>query len=499
MVTALLVTLSPAFGVYAAWAASFLSPYALTLCLTAGLWLEGSPSERFPFWARCLGAVILILIACTIWQAAAPMALFMGFASAWRRRGVNEGGKFLLFLPGVLTPLLVLGASAAFYLIAHHFAVNLGWLSANGSERMALAADPVAKLGLLGDLLRSGFTSWARFHPAVWQVLASALFVGGCGLAMLRRDDAGHFDWPALARRGVLMVAMIPASVSPLLVAGENNAAYRALPVLYATVIFLTLEGYHYLLARRTSRARFVAGCALVAIAAGGAFYHVRIGIVEPNAREYAGVRREVRRQFRQMPARVVYLLPPAVLLANGRLIPSWEYGVVSSTFWWVTKPFLILIFHDLRMEPANPAQPLEIHYREAGNPSLPVLNPMSEMRRETGTWRVDPRWGHVLAFSDGWLYSPWLGYLNVKEFPIVQHHILGPLLNVGAKPDDLWFYREGLGIFYTTADSFPSLYLTESKEWVFLSDDDPAHRTLVDMTGRKRALAEPGQTVSGH
>ncbi len=179
------------------------------------------------------------------------------------------------------------------------------------------------------------------------------------------------------------------------------------------------------------------------------------------------------------MPPQLVYLTPPLVLLAPATMKPSWEYGLVSSPFWWVTRPFLLLIFHEQGMCPEPTLDRLEIVYREAGHKDLPVLNPMGAMLRRPGVWRNDPRWGRVLAFSGGWLYSPWFGYLNVRSFPAVEHHLMKELLYVGSQPDDLWFFKGGLGIFLTSEVSFPSLYVNDHKEWGYLLDTDFAHAAV--------------------
>ena len=114
----------------------------------------------------------------------------------------------------------------------------------------------------------------------------------------------------------------------------------------------------------------------------------------------------------------------------------------------------------------------------------------MGEMLNEAGTWRSDARWGRVQEFSRGWMYSPWFGYLNVREFPVVQHHIMGPLLYNGSQPDDFWFYKEGLGTFTTSTGSFPSLYVNERKDWVFLLDTDRSHCAVRGGDGRQTLLS---------
>ena len=284
---------------------------------------------------------------------------------------------------------------------------------------------------------------------------------------------------------------MLLASVSPLLAASENNAAFRSLPVLYATVAFLAVEGA-VRWGRHVPAWRGTAACGgLVLVMGANAAYHVRAGIVQPNAREYRAVSRLGRRQFRTLPPRLVYLLPPPVLLAPATMQPSWEYGLVSSPFSWVTKPFLLLVFHDLGMCARPEPACLEVVFREKGHADLPVLNPMAAMLDEAGTWREDARWGRVQAFSRGWMYSPWFGYLNVKDFPIIQHHILGPLLYIGSGSGDLWLYKEGLGKFFTSAVAFPSLYVSERQDWVYLLDTDRSHCAVRMADGRQMWLID--------
>ena len=93
--------------------------------------------------------------------------------------------------------------------------------------------------------------------------------------------------------------------------------------------------------------------------------------------------------------------------------------------------------------------------------------------------------------FPGGWVYSPWLGYLNIREFPVVQHHLLGPLLYIGSKPDDLWFYQKRLGIFLLSAETFPELYVNDRKGWVYLLDTDRAHACVRTAAGQIQPLTE--------
>ena len=476
--------LSPASGVYAAWGAAFLSPYALTLSLLAGSWLQGRADAPAGRWRRGVGAASFLLLACCLWQAAVPMALLAGFAEVWRRSEQGEPLRAAVRSSRLLSAWTIVAATVLVYLLGQRLAVFLGLVHGAGLERMALATDLRAKAWLFLDLLRSGFASWARLHSLAWEWPVSGLTLAAVGAAVFGGTSGGT------GRRALLAGCMVLASVSPLLAAGENNAAFRSLPVLYVSVAFLVVEGAARWRKGIPARGPALAVSGLILLMGGSAAYHVRAGILQPNAREYRAVSRLVRRQFRQMPPRLVYLLPSPVLLAPDTMKPSWEYGLVSSPFSWVTKPFLLLVFHDQGRCPEASLDRLELVFREAGHADLPVLNPMGEMLNEAGTWRLDARWGRVQAFSRGWMYSPWFGYLNVREFPVVQHHIMGPLLYNGSQPDDFWFYKEGLGTFTTSPSSFPSLYVNERKGWVLLLDTDRSHCAVRGADGQQTLLS---------
>ena len=485
------VAFSPACGVYAAWAAAFLSPYALTLCLLAGSLLQGRAAGPARRWLRAAGASGLILLACTLWQAAAPMALLAGFAEVWRRSERGEPLGAAIRSSRLPSAWMIVGATVLVYLLGQRLVVLLGWVHGAGLERMSLATDWRSKAALLGALLRSGFASWARLHSGAWEWPVAGLTLATVGAAILGRTSAGRPTAAGAGRRALLAGFMILASVSPLLAASENNAAFRSLPVLYTTVAFLAVEGVVRWRWHAPAWGDTAAGGGLVLLMGASAAYHVRAGIVQPNAREYRAASQLIQRQFRTMPPRLVYLVPPPVLLAPATMKPSWEYGLVSSPFSWVTKPFLMLVFHDLGMCTKPTPARLELVFREKGHADLPVLNPMAAMLDETGTWRVDARWGREQAFSNGWIYSPWFGYLNVKDFPIIQHHILGPLLYIGSGSGDLWLYKEGLGKFFTSEAAFPSLYVSERKDWVYLLDTDRSHCAVRVADGRQVLLSD--------
>ncbi len=467
---AAVVAFSPACGVYAAWTAAMFSPYALTMALLAGILLNGRTN-----WRRDAAGGLLLVVACTVWQAAAPLALFPTLAQAWQSPDTTDRKRWW-------RPWLVCGLAVVFYAALCWLTLRSGMVSAADTERLTLATDLPSKIRLFGNLLRSGVTSWARLQPGFWEWTVGSLTVGACLGAFVDRED-GRVQWVTVRRRAGLAAVLLLLSISPLLAARENNAAFRSLPVLYLVVAFLGVGGLERFLRGKSATFRGGMSLAVVTVCAGAARYHVWHGLVSPNVREYVGLRDQVRTQFPAgSPGRLVYLLPPPTLLAAGRLPPSWEYGLVSSSFWWVTRPFLLLLFEETASDPSKPPE-LTILYREARHPGVPVLDPLPVLLREPGAWRDDPRWGRVRVFSRGWLYSPWFGYFNVERFPVIQHHLLGSLLFTSQAKDgnDLWFYHEPLGQFFTNAEAFPYVFVGSSNRWMILSDDDPARVQLDD------------------
>ena len=470
---AALVVLTPACGVYAAYASGVFVPLALCCALGGGSLLVG-PRRG---WRREVAAGVLIVLACANWQAAVPLAMFPALVDAWARTGERRGPFIQWWRPWLVGALAVACYGALCVGIARFGAVSPG-----GVARLAVANDPAAKARFLITLLRSGVTSWARLQVGPWEQAVGFVTTAACLLALPVRRD-GRWRPAATAARAGLAVLMVLVSVAPLLAAREDNGAFRSLICLYATVGFLGVLGVRRLLSAAPGWTRATAATLAVAASVGAARYHVWHGLVEPNLREYVGVRDEARRLFADdLPPRFVYLVPPYTPLAAGQMTTSWEFGLTSSTFWWVTRPFLLVLLAD-----ALPGRPVpadeQISFREAGNPGVPVLQSLPALLREPNEWRDDPRWGRVRAFRGGWLYSPWFGYFNVGSFPYVQHHVLGGLFFTSKESDgrDLWFYHEGVGQFRTGAGEYPHLFLAATGHWATPSDNPPLQVHLTD------------------
>ena len=485
LTVAALVALTPACGVYAAWAAGAFAPWALC-CALGGGWLLVRPRVG---WRSNLAAGGLVVLACANWQAAAPMAMFPALADAWTHTDGRRRSSAARWWRPWLVGALAVGCYGVFcVLMARYGAVNAG-----GVTRLSLAHDLSAKAAFLAAILRTGVTSWARLQvgPWEWVVGIGTTLAGGRALPAWRD---GRLRASATASRAGLAVFVVLLSVAPLLVVREDNGAFRSLICLYVAVTFLGVLGVRRLLARAPGWTRVALATAAVAGSVGAARYHVWHGLVEPNLREYVGVRDQVRRQFPDgAPSHLVYLVPPFTPPLTGRLTPSWEYGLTSSPFWWVTRPFLVLAFADAlpgRLVPPD----LRISYREAGNPGVPVLQSLPALLRDPGEWRDDARWGRVCAFRGGWLYSPWFGYLDAGSFPFVRHHLLGGLMCTDPELDErgLCFFHDGLGRFHTSAEEYPLLRLAGAGRRVTLSDDNPMQISLSDDETHERLPYPP-------
>ena len=479
LTVAALAALTPACGVYAAWAAAMFAPWALC-CALGGGWLL----VRRRGWRGDLTAAGLIVLACANWQAAAPLATFPILADAWRRTGEHHEPPASMNVAPWWRPWLVAGLAVAAYGVFCVLTARFGTVSAAGSGRLSLEVKPSAKAHFFVVLLRNGVTSWARFQSDPWQWTVGAVTTAACLLA-LPAWRGGRWWINGTLRRTGLAVAMIILGATPLLAVRENNEGFRTLTCLSIAVIFLAALGARRALAPAPRAARVLVAGLVTVTSVFAARYHVWHGLIAPSLHEYVGVREEVRGQFPdEVPSRVVYLVPPYASPLSGRMTAAGEYGLTSSAFWWVTQPFLRLLFADARPGRTVPAD-FQVAYREADNPGVPVVQSLPSVLSDPGEWRDDPRWGRVRAFRDGWLYSPWFGYFNVRWFPYIEHHLLGGLLFASRDSDgrDLWFYHEGTGYFRTGEGEYPRLFLAATGHLVTPSNDLPPQVRLSDDT----------------
>ena len=270
------VALSPACGVYAAWGGRVSFPLLLILCLLAGSLLQRRGDDPLKRRLRMAAAASFLLLACTLWQAAVPMALLAGFADLWRRFVRGESLRAALKTGGQLSSWMIVAATALTYLLGHRLLVFAGWVHGAGLDRMALATDWHSKTRLFLDLLRSGFASWGRLHSLWWELPVAGWTLTAAGAAILGGGFPKELAGGRCSRRACSWRASRRSWV-----AHENNASYRSLPVLYAVVAFLAVEGVARWRWRVSARAGTVGLGGLTLLLGLSAAYHVRAGLVQ--------------------------------------------------------------------------------------------------------------------------------------------------------------------------------------------------------------------------
>jgi len=92
------------------------------------------------------------------------------------------------------------------------------------------------------------------------------------------------------------------------------------------------------------------------------------------------------------------------------------------------------------------------------------------------------------------WWESDWLGLFYTELYPWVYHQKLGwVFVNVDSL-QGAWLYRERLGWLWTMPNVFPSLHMSERKEWTYL-DTTRERTTMYDYINQ--AWFEPDTPIS--
>jgi parallel beta-helix repeat protein len=91
------------------------------------------------------------------------------------------------------------------------------------------------------------------------------------------------------------------------------------------------------------------------------------------------------------------------------------------------------------------------------------------------GAWETDvvaqaqQAFGGSVVLADDWIWTNWMGYLNVKWFPWVWHRELGFLYCLGDSTTGLWMYAWDLrGWLWTTRSFYPAMYSSLDQSWLW-------------------------------
>jgi len=222
--TAFLIGLLPPFQVLAAWATTYIFPWAAALTGIAAMMLEREPLSR----RRYAGAIGLLLIAFSVYQ---PAAAFFGVFMGIRLLTPSETRERII---QTFRYTVVFGCAAVLAFVEQRILESFYPVKAS-NLRAALLTNPVQKLFWLP-------------HP-IFQVLnldnlaVNTMFGKGLGIAvgLLIMGCGLWFVWRRVSNHRLLYVGslIIPVLVSfaPNLIIQENDSVYRVLMGLSATVV----------------------------------------------------------------------------------------------------------------------------------------------------------------------------------------------------------------------------------------------------------------------
>ncbi len=513
-----MLLLNPAAAVFVAWASSgLLSLPAMTLALLGGVeWrraFEEGEVRRLRFWLRIAGACGLGLAALLIYQ---PCACFFLLPAAIRLLDRDDARKALrigTWTAGGFT-FLCAGYFAGFQIIRP----SLGKAEDTVIYRADVVRDVAGRVRFyLSDVLPRSFESWTVFSGAIPRGVALCAVGALISLFLFRlaRTRGG-----ALVRLEALLLVPILFGLasSPLLVVKDNYAPFRTLAVLYSLVVVGVAGGvteiWHWTLANRrfTRAALAVSWAGLIVINGVAAGYVTREGFVLRSVRELDLYRRFVRLQLADHPKEVIFLLPsPQDMPRLGAIEPAHEFGTASSSADWSFPGLLYFVFDDeSRHEHAAGGASFDagvlVHKVPTDGPTLlpanaPVIDaarvlrgnqPGDELPRSRPVTQ-DSFFGEIQQLTPTWWFSRWFGAYAVLSPTSIVHRELGALDVSGHGGEDCWFHREGLGWFWTSPTSFPFIYSSERKHWLWYvrGSRRPAEFYDFDAPGRPRVLVE--------
>jgi hypothetical protein len=360
---ALLIILTPAFGVYAGWATTVPVPLAALLALLSG-WRALDEWGNFPNGKSVTCVIVvatgLLLSECG-YQPAAGFFLLPAIIQA-SRNGYSANDLRILRRCLIIFVIVLAG-----YYIGYQICVKLFLAGNPVTARGGICTQPMERIKFLAEQpgLRL-FTLWGALSKGFWQ------WIIGWGVAGL--FGAGAVDYILRCERGARFWAVILPPVcfllivSPLLVAKDSYAPFRTLAAAYAFVLHfaalgLRAAGARYKIAAKKWTMIFVWGTPTL-ICGLAAHHWVWRGLVRPNERELASYRRYLNLAAAFPPKKIFFSYPTAAVGGFSEMPQVEEYGLYSSWLDWVPKPMLTMLLCEefgetfektVRESPANP------------------------------------------------------------------------------------------------------------------------------------------------
>jgi hypothetical protein len=349
---AVIVCTLPPFQVYASWGVTVFFPFAALASGGALSLAEWAFHERRPWYKGGLvvGAVLLLLLALTIFQ---PAAMFFWVFAAIRLFKPNAAllsvlRRFLWYTVIAFTGFL-LGFSV-YKLGATMYGYTLPPSRSHLTEDIGEKALWFFREPLLNAL------NLVKLFPNRWLAVGVGVFITG-GLLLYLRGTVKE-------RLCQLLIAfsLFPLSYLPNLVVAESFPAYRTLPALTAVVAvyaFFALWGYRRVLGRFVTVPILTAGLGLAALASSFlAVRNVTTYFSLPQSRELELVRSYlVQQDFSQ--ARSIYVIHSPWWNSLAPAVRYDEFGLPSSYPSFSASSMVYILLHEIHPEHAN--LPIEV------------------------------------------------------------------------------------------------------------------------------------------
>ena len=463
LTTSLLVGLVPGVAAFiVCWSSRFYAGFCAVGAVMAGelIWRSFDSHNGARRIASLLLAASVLLSVCLIYPPIMPFCLYAGFVF-FIEGGLRDSRNFKALLKFMAVFLLVVGL----YYILYRLIVS-PFHGAGLTARGALAFHPLGKFTYLGRLLWSSVTSWAQFHGLWIQCVAAGVFLF---LVVFWVHNTASTRWIHSVLLTGCLLATAVLSVLPVIVVRENDFEFRTQVPLQCLAVFVLMKGLSTVWQRGASALRdktrvvpFLAmalSAGLVAAFACLAGHHTRIGIIEPNAREWRLLKETVAR-IEGDPRQVVFVSPEPAEMDKTVL---GEFGIIASPAWWNTGAMITLLIEGEKcVHRGCPARIIKrnaitVLSAQGIHGTNPVVDAFGAIHGENVRLKQDPYWGHLRVLPSGWCASDWFGCFDITSFPWIRHSILGRLYCGGKENGEYHFLDENLGWISTSPDKFPN------------------------------------------
>ena len=453
---ALLLILTPAFGVYIGFACMVHAGFSLLVSVWSGYlcYARWQRRDTSTGWRRLtiVTGFLGILIAEASYQPTASAFLLPFILCVLKNP--SQRASNILAVKGVALFMAGMVGYFAYYKASLQLWVGDGWQT----ERANVG------LGMIEQAAHV-MTSILPQIASIWEIFRTARPLSGTGIFLdhlmnpmvsiglltfvcytIVRPVATEWKSSHAWLTSALLAGFFGLIFVPIVATPERTFNMRLFAVIYIAIFAYAYFGVAAIF-RSLSRefVRLLSRILLVlatVYATDQLWFNVRYYIVEPSQIEFASLKASVEERFDSYPLAMLYVSPEeGARNSDYSRTRVGDYGHRFATLEWGPTNAIRLILNthltgNIRHLPSKDVGILMIssagHVPSGWATTINGVelfqNGLSPRRSPEELAEEDPLWGRIIRYPNGWFFSPMLGYLNSYYSPWIQHLQLGTL-----------------------------------------------------------------------